>query len=355
MDDKVYDLSDIKLLDIYGLEAIELNGNYSAESIIDLIVNEWIPLFECHKCDRSDYCKYAERIGPTTHRMKEINCGVVVSGMTNFINRTYHLLEGMSLDQRQKYFDGAFYLSRFLFKAELAIGSCMSDEYMDYLGDYAPRLFGSMTNLRDHLNSLGSLFQYLPDFYHQRAILFVEGWSEKAFIDRLKESHMLWFLDTIVEVYGGSGNRRLKRIEMLLKKYCELGYKIFIQGDADGNSLDIFRSMAERDLISDDNTFVFTHDFESAVPCDILFKSLQSLGELENVHKDDLSALLLNSEISVNRLILDEFHLDLKPLKIDLASMIADVLNHTYPPWWTHGEFMVTELGQFLDFIRKVR
>lgn len=355
MSDIIHNLSGISIYDIYGADRIPLNGDYSINVILDTLINEWIPLYECHKCGRSDYCKFAEKISESSHRMLDIQCGVVVSAMTNFLENTYHLLDGMDLNQKQNYFDGAYFLSQFIFNVEQAIGSSMSEVYMKYLGlEYAPRFFGRITNLRDSLNSLGSLFQSIPEMFSQRAILFVEGKSEKAFIEKLKESHMLWFMYIVIEDYEGKGNRHLKRIQMLLEKYIDLGYVIYIQGDADGNHTDIFKAMADRDLVKTDHTYVFEHDFESSIPPEILLSALNSLGKLENVSIDEFIDKVGGENRSVIGLLREHFNVDVEPLKIDLAVIVADIINNDLYPWWNNEEFLQTELGKFLDFLRHV-
>jgi hypothetical protein len=47
------------------------------------------------------------------------------------------------------------------------------------------------------------------------------------------------------------------------------------------------------------------------------------------------------------------YGLELEPLKIALASKIADILNQT-SGWWGDEGFLGTELGRFLKFIWRV-
>ena len=52
----------------------------------------------------------------------------------------------------------------------------------------------------------------------------MEGQSEKAFLNKLRESNFAWFSDLRIEVYGGTGNIVGKRIRIRLDKYIEDGY-----------------------------------------------------------------------------------------------------------------------------------
>jgi hypothetical protein len=54
-------------------------------------------------------------------------------------------------------------------------------------------------------------------------------------------------------------------IQMLLDRYTRLGYRIFLQGDADGNDQDIFRQIISKGAVSKERTLLFKHDFETSV------------------------------------------------------------------------------------------
>jgi len=232
---------------------------------------------------------------------------------------------------------------------------CMNEGFRKYFGEYAPILFGRMTHLRENLNRLGSYWKEIPEFRAKHPVLFVEGDSEKEFLDELRKSHSSWFLYLNVEVYGGKGNRRSKRIQMLLDNYVEQGYVIYAQGDADGKNTGIFRGLIKAGSVNEDNTFVFKHDFESSIPLSLLFTALKVMRFLEDISEEEFKIQLGNDDISVVKKLKEKFSIDIKLHKLELANTVARVLNHPRVTWWQNEKFMnESELGQFLRFIQRI-
>jgi hypothetical protein len=184
--------------------------------------------------------------------------------------------------------------------------------------------------------------------------LLVEGWAEKAFLDKLRESHFSHFLDLLVECYDGKGNRRSKRIAMLLGRYVELGYTIYAQGDADGKPGEIFRALVEAGHLKAENNFVFSFDFETAVPVPLLVRAMRRIGLTLKFKPHELQDALKAAPASVNDVLRDKFGVDLEPDKIELAVAVAEILNVRQWVWWKDEEFMKTELGKFLFFIQRM-
>ena len=348
-------LSSYKIFNIYGIKKIELEGEYSPESLTDKLIKEWIPYVECdRKCYRSDYCKYTEPSPYHPDRLTDVQCGVVVNSLKIFIKTSFHILESLPKDRIQYYLDGAFYYSQFILNAEHMIGMCMDQNAIEDYGKYAPAIFGHTTKLRDDLNNLGSVFQHIPEFRSKKGVLFVEGRTEKAFLEKLKDSHSSWFLHLNIEVYNGTGNRRPKRIQMLLDNYQKQGYKVYIQGDADGKDSKIFNELVRKGSVEGNDTFVFKHDFESAVPLDMFLSSLYELELLEKEKNCEYISKVQTTETSIVKVIKTEFDVDLNPYKLEIAEMIAERLNKRMWAWWQDEKFNKSELGQFLTFIQKI-
>lgn len=201
-------LDGLTLLDIYGVERAPLRGDLNSRQLADLFVENWIPYMECHKCGRSDYCRFARPHPTNEHKKLEIKCGVAEVAIRNFVDRTFEIAERLDASPRQAYLDGSFHLVRYVLESEQTIGNAINSAFLDWLGKYSPSYFGRLTHLRDTLNSLGQSFRQIPELSSHRALLLVEGWAEKAFLDKLKESHSNWFLDLLVECYDGKGNRK---------------------------------------------------------------------------------------------------------------------------------------------------
>jgi hypothetical protein len=354
MDEEYVDLTGLFIFDSYGVKRVPLAGEFNAAILADRLVADWIPYYECHKCGRFDYCKFVERIPQNPALAFDIKCGIFEAALRVFVETTFHLLPGMTTEQRQDYLDAVFHYGQFVYSAELMIGSCIDKGFVEWWEDSGPRVFGQLVSLRDRLDSLAAAMQSIPEFRSQRAVLFVEGWSEKAFLDKMRESHSYWFLPLVIEVYDGKGNRRPKRIEMLLDRYVRHGYKVFIQGDADGKGNAIFDRIVEKDAVTPDRTFVFTYDFETAVPASLMLSALQSMGELEEVDIEQFQEVILRSDGPVSKTLKTNYGLDLEPLKLEFATQVADILNYPSVIWWNNENFMQTELGRFLRFIQGI-
>ncbi|MEW6717541.1 MAG: hypothetical protein AB1345_08565 [Chloroflexota bacterium] len=354
MTENVIDLTGFTLLDVYGLEHIDVSGNFSEEKLAQLFIDEWIPYYECHKCSRVDYCKYPQPVSPGSYRMMDIQCGVVVAGIKNFVRSIFPLLKELDKVALQGILDGAHYLTRFLFDTEIKIGSAMDSAYIDYLEDFAPAFFGRIAHLRDHLNNMSSAFQHVPILQAKRGVLFVQGESEQAFVERLKLSRLAWFLNVYVDSYRGDGSRRLPRIEMLLERFNSQGYKIFIQGDADGGESSIFTNLIQRGLVEVENTFTFEYDFETAVPDKLAYDALREMELLSDVSFEQYLIGVGQRDKSLAPRLFSAFGIDINSIKIQFAQTVADIINWSQWTWWNDDEFTESELGKFLFFIRSV-
>lgn len=345
------DFTGLKIFDIYGVSKIPIQGVLSASDLSDLMVENWIPYMECHKCGKSDYCKFAIPHPYNNFKKKERKCGVAEAAIRNFIDKNFHILLKLEKSFAQKFLDGAFYFTSFVLETEVSIGNIIDTELLDWYGDSAPAFFGRITHIRDILNSFSSEISDISQFNSRRALILVEGWAEKAFLDKLKESHSAWFLDKIVECYDGKGNRRSKRIAMLLDKYHKLGYELYLQGDLDGQTGDIFKSIVESKLVENENTFTFKHDFETAIPIPLLVRGLRKLGAEITFKPRELASLHLDRNQSINKTLL-ELGFDISKYKTNLALAVADILNRTDEPWWVNEKFIASELGMFLKFVQ---
>lgn len=345
------DCTGLSIFDIYGVERVDLQGEYTAETLAEALIDEWVPYFECHKCGRWDYCKYAKKHPANPKRSIDIKCGVAVDSLRNLINSAYSALEKMTREQAQGFLDGSFHFFGFVYSAEQWIGMNMDAGFHSYWGDLAPYIYSRISPMREHLNSLAFYWKELPGFKTKSSVLFVEGYSEKAFLDELKKSHSAWFLDLNVEVYGGKGNRKSKRIQMLLDRYKEQGYVVHAQGDADGENADIFRGLIESGSIEKKHTFVFHHDFESTIPLPLVYMVLCELKLIEGVTNEEFLERLKEIDGSLATRLEQSYGIGITPYKMEFAVTAADILNQS--SWWNNDAFMEkTELGQFLRFIQ---
>ena len=349
------DLAGTTLLDIFGVERMPIDGDFDAKSLGDILVRSWIPYMECHKCGKGAYCKFALPNPHNPAKKLEIKCGVAETALRNFIERTILLAEPLDVPSKQAYLDGAFFLTKFVLDAEQSIGSSINKDLLDWLGDFAPATFGRLIHIRDTLNSLAQCLSTLPGFNSKRSLLLVEGWTEKAFLDKLKESHTSWFLDLLVECYEGKGNRRSKRIAMLLDRYRKIGYNIYAQGDADGSPDPIFKGLIDRGHLERSRTFTFKHDFESSIPLPLLLRAMKRIGVPLTFKPSDLAASLHRNQRSVITALRDDFGVDTGgDFKMALAVELATMMSGYQFVWWNDKRFMQTELGRFMRFVQEI-
>ncbi len=344
------DFSGLQIFDIYGYERIDLTGVYNHKSLAEKLIEEWIPYVECHKCGKYDYCKFATPVYENSTRMKDIKCGVSVSAIKNFTRFSFNVLTSLEKNNVQDYLDGLFYFYQFVYYTEHSIGTYMNKYFIEGWGEYTPSIFGKATHLRKYLDKMAFHLRNIEPFRVQKGIIFVEGDTEKVFLNKLKESHNLWFIDKNIQAYNGKGNRHKKRIQMLLNDYVSRGYKIYIVGDADGQSPDIFRTFVNNGTIDSTDQFVFIYDFETSIPGDLLYTALSVLLSMDKINENDFTQVISQSSESVKKLLIKK-NIDIEPIKIKLAKTIANIMNKSHD-WWSNDNFMNSELGKFIKFIQ---
>lgn len=343
------------LFDCYGIGKNSLSGEYNPERLAKTMIDAWVPYGECHRnCTKSDYCKYVIWIDKEEHISKEILCGVATNAITNFVDKTFDAFCDADNSQKQNYLDGAFHFYRFVFRSEMMIGNFINRYFLDSWDNYAITSYGHVKYLRDHINMMTSLLKNIPEFNIKKGILFVEGESEERFLNKLKESHLIWFLDLEIFNYRGKSNKRPNRIEMLIDDYIAKGYEIFIQGDADGKPKNTFQVLIDKNKIKENNSFVFDFDFESSIPASLLLVSLKELQLIKNVDVINFNSVIKsNINNSIEKTLKENYNIDICPHKTILAETIANNINNTYDCWQNEW-FLNTELGKFLKFIQDI-
>ena len=105
-------LSGLAIFDAYGIGRIPLSGDYTPESLADLLVLEWIPYFECHKCGRFEWCKFVELSPENPDQALDIKCGVFEAVIRNYVCTVFDLMSESVQEKRQSFLDLAFQLSQ---------------------------------------------------------------------------------------------------------------------------------------------------------------------------------------------------------------------------------------------------
>lgn len=144
--------TDSVIFDLYGVERKNIDNSLNEVSLLDIMISEWIPYFECHKCGKWDYCKYTKKHPVNPYRSIDIKCGIAIDFLTNYLHSTFELIKIKPKEQIQSYLDSAYYLTQYVMASEQQIGNFINLDYHEYLANYAPIIFGQTKNLRHLLD-----------------------------------------------------------------------------------------------------------------------------------------------------------------------------------------------------------
>jgi hypothetical protein len=330
---------------------------FSKDELADLFVDRWIPYLVCRDdCGRHSYCRFAQPDSSRSGRSPDIRCGFAVEVVRNFVGSSFHIARSLEASQLQGYLDGAYHLVRFVHESELRTGLMISQDYLSWLAEdrYKVKAFTSVVDLRERLDAVAASLGNIQAFATTRTLILVEGLSELRFLQRLAQTGLVWWTGLRLDSYEGRSNRRPTTLRLLKRRMQKAGYDVFIQGDADGRVVDIFDQLVLQEIVSRDNTFRFRVDFETSFPTDMLYDALRHMDRLEHVDRDTFVWKIRNDRSeSVLGQIRKAFDIDLEPCKVHLAEALGDVLNQDFL-LWSSDEFWQSEIGQFLDRIRRL-
>lgn len=349
------DFSKYTLFDFDGESRLDLDGNYTRTTLANIMIETWVEYIECdRKCSRSSYCKYVKKDPVNSNRTLEIKCGVAITAIKNFVKHTFYLLETLDEKSIQSYLDGAYYYYKFIYGTEVSIGHYLNNYYLDSWGRYASRTFGQLRYIREDLNQIIHHWKNIAEFYVEKNIILVEGESEEIFVKTIECTSLGWFPQMDIRNYGGKGNVGARKMKSLIEEFKNRGYKIFIEGDADNNKKQVINTLVTKNIIPVENLFVFEIDFESSIPWDLLLATLKSLKldkNIDDIH--EFSELVTSKNKSIIKILKEKYSIDLEPIKIMFAQKLAAIINKN-DNCWRRGEFMKSELGKFLVFIRGI-
>jgi hypothetical protein len=106
--------------------------------------------------------------------------------------------------------------------------------------------------------------------------------------------------------------------------------------------------------VPEERVFFFRYDFETALPSYLLLPALQGLGHITDVTLDRLDQARTQHDGALGDLLLKEFGLDVKPIKVQLAQAVAAEMNRGVWDWPRDERFWSSELGAFVRFVQRV-
>ncbi len=319
--------------------------DFSKDALIELMIENWIPWMECHKCGKSDYCKYVEPHGANPDKKAEIKCGVAQDFIRNYINTTFDSIQDLSKEQKQAYLDAAYYLSQYVQSAEINIGTFISEDHLSGWGSYAPALYGFTKQTLEYLEKAHREMKHLEMFKSKKNVILVEGFSEEIFVKSFSD----------IEVVNYEGNSRIDfgKIEFLVKQYQEKGYEVYLQTDMDGKTENQkAKKIIEKALIEEKNIFQFKHDFETSIPLEKLFAILRS-NEIVDVSFEDFEKDIDLKSGSIKH-IENKYAVSINKRMIanEISLMINNLSRRTN--LYYDENFLDTEIGKFWNFIKRI-
>lgn len=335
-------LNEIKLKS--NFKDVELSGVYTKETLISKMSSEWIPLMECHKCGKSDYCKYAEKHDINPDKKAEIQCGVAKDFIENFIDKTFDSIEELDDYGKQSYLNSAYYLSQYVQSSEGSIGTLINKDFIDYYGNLAPSLYGFTAITLDYLNKAHEEMKNVEIFNSKRSIILVEGKTEQTFVNVFSDIHVL--------NYEGKDRLDYSKIEFIVRKYKKEGYDVFLQADLDGGTIEEshIKFIISKKLIEERNIFSFKHDFETAVPLSVIHKILLE-NEIINDEYINFSKVISRKKGNISKQITDYYNIEFsKPfIAYEIAKEIDNLSRRKN--LYYDANFLQTEIGEFWYFI----
>lgn len=345
------DFTGLSIFEIDGITRRDLGGEYDDKQLASVLIEAWIPYYECDKCGKVDFCKYTEPHPHLPGKTRDIKCGVAVNALQNFVRVSFPVLSKIEKSHQQKVLDAAYFFTKYIYESEQYNGLCIDPEILDWFGQYSLGTMVRISHLAEDLTRFRSLLKDIPAFSYNLPVFFVEGEAEEAFLFEMQKTRSSWFQNLNVRCSGGEGNLNAKRVTELFQQLRQQGYKVFVQADGDvNNCIQAIKALISNGVLDKEKVFTFKYDFESAFPPEMLLKALQRLKILEGVTPEEFEAKVYSQEQSVVKTIKAVYGVDIEPLKVNLAKELAAVLI-CLGSWWADEEFLKTEIGEFLKFI----
>lgn len=212
------DFTGLSILEIDGITRRELCEEYGDQQLASILIEAWIPYYECDKCGKVDFCKYTEPNPYRPGRKKDIKCGVAVNALQNFVRVSFLKLSRIEKNHQQNVLDAAYYFTRYIYESELYNGLCIDLETLDWFGAYSLGTMVRISHLAEDLTQFRSLLKDIPDFAYNIPVFFVEGEAEEAFLFELQKTGSSWFQNLNVRCSGGEGNLNAKRVTELFQQ-----------------------------------------------------------------------------------------------------------------------------------------
>lgn len=337
-------ISDTEIPGYGGTLTERLDGVFTEKALTDKLIEYWVPYVNCHKkCLAARICQFAQE------PRNEDRCGFKAKAIATFVEWTFEDLKNKNATGINKMIMAGYHLTEFMYAGQFYNGMMVDDDAKAWCSSLGKSMMFQILKLRDHLNAAATCVSDVIDDFTKTAITFVEGESEQALLSILRKEMSLLNDDMQIESYGGAGNANPKRSAMLIQTRIDEGYVVRVQGDRDGHERSSIDKLQSSLNLEENRVFAFKYDLESAYPPRLLAKVLGQLGLLstEQVGKYSYDGL-----VSVSRYILDEFKVNISPLKIRIAELVGEELIKSGLAYAKPDNqfFVENELGRFILF-----
>jgi hypothetical protein len=301
------------------------DGDYTIRELGERLRDGWIPYLECHKCGWFESCPFPQRKPLYPGLAEDIQCGVADRILMNCLAAWWPRLQEMNHAGIQQFIDALFHFVQFVLSSHQTLGTLFDAWDPEWWGpEMAPQLMVGPLFLREDLNELAGSLQHVPSVRLWKSVIaFVEGESERAFLQRLRDRRQLSDLARI-EVLGGKGNATPERIPLgLLHRQ---GYRVSLQLDADGSKTKKYPDLAERVLALGGAIFVFKRDFESAFPAPVLAAGLEALGV--DIDPDWVTRMLATGDCPILKSVEQKYGCHVN--KIHLGTVLGEIVEDNW-------------------------
>lgn len=321
------------------------DGHYSPDELVAHLKDGWVSYFECHKCGWFETCRFPQRHAANPNRARDIQCGVALQAMKNFLLAWWRRLHQMTPIQKTRFFDALFYFTQYVLDAHLGIGQLFDNMDVSWWGErMAIGLSTNPLSSRSVLDDFAAALHDLPvRLFTLQRFLFVEGEAEEVFIRHLIDRRE--FRNLSVHSLAGKGNAKPSRLPLTLLR--RKGYRVLVQIDRDAAHKDKVRELVSQVEASGGAVFQFSRDFEDAFPSPFI---RAALGQLK-VQVDDAWLDARRKKATRGPLIKQlEDKCGVRIPKRELAAALAELVDSNLAA--LHRRWPQSEIARWLKWIR---
>jgi len=347
-----------------GDKYIPISSTVSKAQLLAILSDNFIPYLEClKKCGRAEICRCTDNL---KKRNDDQKCVVIERILENFLNSTFHIFKGNSLNMKRKYLRVATIFLELVIDLEGSLDAIFCKGLVEWYGDWSPALFGGLLRERRIMSDVATLLKNMKDFHTEINVCLVEGAGDAELFRSFRRYVRISNYDNLknIDMLYGKDNRTKGRLDLLIRNYLTRGEKAIIILDGDGNKLKTLSSkpiktLWENGLIKKKDIFVFKYNIELSFPSEMLIKAVEVYVDLfkpkETITREQILKAIKKRGDLIER-IKEETQLNIKKVTFDsiLGQLLASVAYDNFSNIMERKpEFRKHEIFRFLEFIVK--